>query len=478
MADGTRRTAGAVDLLRSVGLLADGPVRWGSPVRSARPGVYLIELPGPVLRAPIDLSPVGTWIERVPTLELDGHRPTGKELAQRLGGFWLPDQVVLYVGSTDGSIGRRIDELVRTPLGDPAPYPGGRWLKTLRGLEQARVWWAETDAPEEYEDALLEAFAEAVDPASVEALHDPTVVVPFANMAIPTGLPKEHGITGDLRTAPSEPAQPEDRRVVTLPPGKAVASEHPMAPRSRATGGASRTTGSTTSPSRTSGITDGTTGAAGRTSAASGQARAASDQARGGAASPPSRRRPMASSGARSHLTSSSVVAPARPRRTGTPLPTSPRQAPPTHVTAEGLARLKEELTELVQVRRPEIIARVRAARELGDLSENADYEAARKEQSFAEGRIAQLEAMIRNASIIEAPAQNDAVVLGSTVVVESSDGQETYTIVGSSEARPDEGRISNTSPLGQALLGRRAGDDVVVRAPVGDRHFRIVELR
>jgi transcription elongation factor GreA len=490
--DGTRRTAGAVDLLRSVGLLADGPVRWGSPVRSTRPGVYLIELPEPLPRAPIDLSPVGTWIERVPTLELDGHRPTGKELAQRLGGFWLADQVVLYVGSTDGSIGRRIDELVRTPLGDPAPYPDGRWLKTLRGLEQARVWWAETDAPEEYEDALLEAFAAAVDPASVETLHDPTVVVPFANMAIPTGLTKDHGITGDLRTVPAEPAPPEQRRLVTLPPGKAVASEHPMAPRSRATGGASRTTGRPSAPSRMGGATDGTsTGSgqasdrAGDPSAGSGQASgraghpsAASGQASGRAAPRPSPRRPTPSSGARSPLTSSSLEAAARPRRAGTPLPTSPRQAAPTHVTAEGLARLKEELTELVQVRRPEIIARVRAARELGDLSENADYEAARKEQSFAEGRIAQLEAMIRTASIIEAPAQSDAVVLGSTVVVESSEGLETYTIVGSSEARPAEGRISNTSPLGQALLGRRAGDDVVVRAPVGERHFRIVELR
>ena len=157
----------------------------------------------------------------------------------------------------------------------------------------------------------------------------------------------------------------------------------------------------------------------------------------------------------------------------------APARTPaPVHLTPEGLARLHAELDELVRIRRPEIIARVRAARELGDLSENADYEAARKEQSFAEGRISQIETMIRHAQIIEAPAAADEVALGSTVVVESSDGEETYTIVGSSEARPAEGRISNTSPLGLALMGRRAGDDVVVRAPMGDRHYRILELR
>ena len=430
MADLVRRTAGAVDLVRTVGLLPDGPVRWGAHVRSARPGIYLIELPGPLPRAPVDMSPVGTWIERVPTLAVDGSRPTGRDLAHRLAAFWLPDQVVLFVGSTDRGLGQRVDELVHTPLGDPAPHPDGRWLATLRGLEQARVWWSETDAPEEYEDAILGAFAQAVDPTVVAALYDPTVVVPFANMATPTGLPKDHGITGDLLPASAESLQPE-RRVVDLPPGNAASSERAMTPRARATGG----------PSRSGGV-------------------------RGPAGTP--------RGSARMDL-STPRGAPRRPASTPA---AATRQPEAVHLTRDGLATLQVELEQLVTVRRPEIIARVRAARELGDLSENADYESARKEQSFAEGRIGQLEAMIRNASIIEAQPGGSEVVLGSTVVVDSADGKEIFTIVGSSEARPGEGRISNTSPLGRALLGRRPGDDVVVRAPAGERHYRIEELR
>jgi transcription elongation factor GreA len=431
VADAARRTAGGAELLREVGLLADGPVRWGAPVRSSRPGVYLVELPAPLPHAVIDLSPVGAWIDRVPTLELDGARPTGRELAARLHRFWLPDQVVLFVGSTDGAIGRRVDELLRTPLGDALPCPEGRWLKTLRGLDAARIWWAETPAPEEYEDAVLAAFAAAVDPAAAASLMDPTVIVPFANMDTPSGPTKAHGITGDLRAAPAVSVAPRPRDAVTLPPGDAVSSDRAMAPRGRATGGASRRT------------------------------------------------RPAAAAAGAAGPGGPIPRAPASRTRAPKPLSAAANRRPePTLVSLEGLRQLKDELEDLVRVRRPEIIARVRAARELGDLSENADYEAARKEQSFAEGRIAQLEAMIKHAQVIEAPADGDEVGLGSTVVVESPEGEESYTIVGSSEARPAEGRISNTSPLGAALLGRRLGDDVVVRAPVGDRHYRILEVR
>ena len=469
-----RRARGAAELLRQVGLLSDGPVRWGAPVRSARPGVFLVEMAAPLPRAPIDISRIGTWIDRVPTLRLDGERPTGKDLAARLSAFWLPDQVVLYIGSTPDSIGRRVAELESTPLGEPAVGEDGRWLGALRGLEQARVWWADTDAPEEYADAILGAFAEGVAPASAEALHDPTVVVPFANTSTPSGLQREHGITGDAMAAP--PPAPAPRRVVTLPPGNAVSSEQSMAPRGRATGGASRTRVSGGTPSGGGAAGIGPTGRAVSRTAASRTAVPTSSAARPSA---PARGRSPASTTAGS---SASRSAPGARRVSAKAIanaaPPPGRQPEAVHVTADGLAQLQQELDELVGVRRPEIIARVRAARELGDLSENADYEAARKEQSFAEGRIAQLEAMIRNASIIEAPSGGSHVELGSTVVVESAEGEETFTIVGSSEARPSEGRISNTSPLGQALLGHRPGDDVVVRAPAGDRHFTIRELR
>jgi hypothetical protein len=120
----------AVEIFRTIGLVADGPVTWGSPVRSAKPGLYVVELVAPLPRAPVDASLVGHWIERVPTLTLDGHRPAGKELMTRLSASWLADQTVLYVGVTAGSIGGRMAALYATPLGDPRPHAGGHWLRT------------------------------------------------------------------------------------------------------------------------------------------------------------------------------------------------------------------------------------------------------------------------------------------------------------------------------------------------------------
>jgi hypothetical protein len=98
----------AAELLRDVGLLADGPVVWGRPVPAGGPGVFVVELSGPIPRAPIELTRVGKWIERVPDLTLDGERPTSRALATRLGAFWLPSQSVVFVGSTSSSIGGRV----------------------------------------------------------------------------------------------------------------------------------------------------------------------------------------------------------------------------------------------------------------------------------------------------------------------------------------------------------------------------------
>ena len=128
-------------------------------------------------------------------------------------------------------------------------------------------------------------------------------------------------------------------------------------------------------------------------------------------------------------------------------------------------------------MKRPDVVARITAARELGDLSENADYEAARHDQSFIEGRIQTLEDMIERASIIDEKQTGDAVHFGSTVVVERDGHQERFTIVGPTEANPREGRISHASPIGQALLGKRAGDEVVVTSPAGQTSYRVVEL-
>jgi hypothetical protein len=183
-------------LFRAVGLAPDGPVRWGSPVRAPGPGVYIVEWPVLPERAPIDISAVGTWLARVPTLRLDGERPTGKALAARLAAFWLPGEPVVYVGSTPRSLRRRMEDMLRTPLGDARPQPAGAWLKTLAGVEAARVWWVPTTAAEEYEDALLAAFAEGIPPLVRARLHDPAVVLPFANLRTGTGERKAHGLSG------------------------------------------------------------------------------------------------------------------------------------------------------------------------------------------------------------------------------------------------------------------------------------------
>jgi transcription elongation factor GreA len=139
----------------------------------------------------------------------------------------------------------------------------------------------------------------------------------------------------------------------------------------------------------------------------------------------------------------------------------------PAYLSHAGEAEVRAELDELIRVERPAVVARIVAARELGDLSENADYEIARKEQSILEGRIEHLTALIKNAVVFE-ETRSDHVTLGSTVTLVGGDGEETYTIVGSTEAKPAQGRISSTSPMGKGLMGRRVGDVVSVTAPGG----------
>ena len=149
----------------------------------------------------------------------------------------------------------------------------------------------------------------------------------------------------------------------------------------------------------------------------------------------------------------------------------------PVYLTAEGLTRLKAELNELITVDGPRVAARIHEAKLDGDLSENAEYEDAKQEQSFLEGRIGTLEAQLKNAEVIE-KGNGDRVGIGSKVVIKGDDGQETFTIVGSAEAAPREGRISNESPVGAALMGHKKGDTVVVAAPAGEVTFTVVSIR
>ena len=148
------------------------------------------------------------------------------------------------------------------------------------------------------------------------------------------------------------------------------------------------------------------------------------------------------------------------------------------YVTKGGLEKLKEELDHLKKVKRREVSSRIRKALEEGDISESGEYSEAKDEQAFTEGKIAELSDRIKNAVVIKKGRRGAGKVeMGSTVVVES-DGQEAkYIIMGSSEANPAEGKISNESPLGRAFLGHSAGEEVEVETPKGLTKFKIITI-
>lgn len=151
----------------------------------------------------------------------------------------------------------------------------------------------------------------------------------------------------------------------------------------------------------------------------------------------------------------------------------------PTFLTKEGLAKLESELQYLQTVRRHEVAERLHAAMEEGDIDENAEYDDAKNEQAFVEGRVLTVEMMLRNATLIDDQAvTNDEVALGAKItIVEGGNPPELYHLVGAAEADPTKGKISNESPLGKALLGRRVGDMVQVHAPAGLLTFRIAAI-
>ena len=393
----------AADLLRSIGLEVDGPTRWGTRPTSRAPGIFLVETPSPAASASLDIDEIRRWLERVPDLRMDGARPTQTTLAERMRRFWLPNQPLLSVGRTAKSLNGRVGSLYATELGHARPHPGGHWLKTLRELGKLRLWWAETEAPEEYEDELIAAFAEGVPTADRALLPDGAPVLPWANLESPTGPARQTGLTDALLSVDATPV-------------------------------------------RTSGI---------KRSDSRGRKRAS---------------RATAGAPRASRLTAAASTA-------ASPATTTPPREAPTHVTADGLAAMQVELEQLRTIERPQVVARVAAARELGDLRENAEYHAARNEQSFLEGRIQLLEQRIRTAVVIEA-GDGGAITMGSTVVYEVDGSREELRIVGSAESDPLAGMISAASPVGRALIGHREGDDVVVTTPAADIHYRIIEVR
>lgn len=150
------------------------------------------------------------------------------------------------------------------------------------------------------------------------------------------------------------------------------------------------------------------------------------------------------------------------------------------YVTKDGLKKLKDELEHLRTVKRQEVASRLHEAMEDGELIENAEYEAAKNEQAFVEGRILELEHMISQATIIQRGNSKDVVTIGCTVEIREKGGRKskTFTIVGAAEANPKEGLISNESPLGLALLDHKVDDFVEVQAPAGAIEYRIVKIK
>lgn len=437
---GDTATLGAADLLRSTGLLADGPVRWAAPLPSRKGGVYVVELSAPRAQAPLELTRVGKWLERLPALRMDGRRPTSRALEARLASFWWPRSTILYAGATLRSISGRAAAIATHVPGDRQPHPDGQWLHLLRSIEAlgARLWWAETDAPEEYLDAVLDAFAGASGPPLPERPPG-ALVLPWANTRRPTGERQVHGITGSLLPEPPRAPEPE-RRVVEIPPGDA----------------------------------DGTT----RDERGSGTTRRAPKPGAAPIVTTP--RTPLKGARVTTRATTTSAGAASRAGGTSSTSRAAAGRgvAPaPIELSQAALDRLHAELDELTRVKRPEVVARIKAAREHGDLKENAEYHAAREEQSFLEGRVQALEDRLRRAVVIDQAAATGRVMLGSTVTVETGGDELTYTIVGTADANIGAGRLSSASPVGAALLGATAGQVVDVQTPRGAIRYRVVSV-
>jgi transcription elongation factor GreA len=154
------------------------------------------------------------------------------------------------------------------------------------------------------------------------------------------------------------------------------------------------------------------------------------------------------------------------------------QQQPEVPITPEGLEAVRQEHDELTSKRRPAIVAKIKAARELGDLSENFEYHAAKNEQGMMEARVKELEAIIKNHVLIETQTEKGVVGMGSTVrFSEDGEAEETYRIVGPAEADPKAGRVSYESAVGKALIGHKVGDQVAVKTPGGQYSVRIIAI-
>ncbi len=147
------------------------------------------------------------------------------------------------------------------------------------------------------------------------------------------------------------------------------------------------------------------------------------------------------------------------------------------YITQQGLEKLKQEYNYLINTKRKEVAERIATAKDFGDLSENAEYDAAKEEQAIMEARISELKQLLKDAVIIEENNNHDSVSIGSTIKVKNDGITKEYKIVGSQEADPSQGLISNESPIGRAFLGRKKGETVEIQVPKGVMEWQILEI-
>jgi hypothetical protein len=190
-----------VDAFAAVALVREGVVRWGTKPTTSDPGVYIVSLTeslgtydGALIRSPLAAAEFQRWLDVRPDLTLDGIRPTVPQLMDRIQRFWIPDEVILYIGLAGKSLSTRLGQYYMTPIGDRSPHAGGYFLKLLSNLNQLWVHYARHPDPELAEDRMLQRFCEHVSQDSGRALLDPTHPFPFANLRWRTR--KAHGLRG------------------------------------------------------------------------------------------------------------------------------------------------------------------------------------------------------------------------------------------------------------------------------------------
>ncbi|MCW3017393.1 MAG: hypothetical protein JWO02_4485 [Solirubrobacterales bacterium] len=220
------------EIFSAAGLRPAGSQPWGTPIPESGPGVYVVALtadPSDVTaalaEAPVDPVRTQELLDIRPELRLDGMRPDARLLTERLAAFWLPDEVVLYIGLAGTSVRNRVGAYYRSPLGARRPHSRGWFLKTLVNLDSLSVHHAPCADPAQAEHAMLEAFSAGVAPATGARLHDPEMPIPFANLEWPRARRKEHGITGARGARPGASTVPSPTHgggangtAVTLPP--------------------------------------------------------------------------------------------------------------------------------------------------------------------------------------------------------------------------------------------------------------------